>query len=434
MESCIVYGFHDENCSKTIRFMLANLKYDKVLYVGYRDHLDAANEKVDVLLFEDVNMANYENYKYLAEPLDAAIVERYSYCETICLRMFDRLEFWMEMPYDKRKVFYLRHLRFWHSIIEKYNVRAFISSNYPHEMFDFIIYSILKGRDASLIFFTQIEFLNRIMVDDGLCRYSALRRSLESGEKRRISDEVLSYIAKKREKVPPQPFYMNGFEKRGGQKRPEALIKEYNKHVARPVDLNSSYLFVALHYQPEMTTSPLAGVFVDQQLILEMLDRYVPDDIWIYVKEHPKQTAIGRNQAFYSEYANSRRLRFIDTGMVTAELIDGAKAVVTCTGTVAMEALIRGKPVLLFGDYYYNLAPGAYTVKTREQCVKAIDWALHEFVYSEEELKNFLQTVYENSFHGFIDNAYRSCYSAADQAANEQNLMSLINTMVIQRR
>ena len=48
------------------------------------------------------------------------------------------------------------------------------------------------------------------------------------------------------------------------------LLKYYKKNEERP-SLKKRYIYFTMHYQPELSTSPLGGVFVDQILACEIL-------------------------------------------------------------------------------------------------------------------------------------------------------------------
>ena len=176
------------------------------------------------------------------------------------------------------------------------------------------------------------------------------------------------------------------------------LFGFYNEKAIEP-DLSCKYIYVAPHYQPEATTVPLAGAFANQLLIVQMLAYCVPDDVLIYVKEHPAQDVFCRSIRFYQDIASIPNVRLIRRSFNTFELTTHAVAVATATGTVGWEALFKGKPVLMFGSYIYQYAPGVLRVKTLEDCKKAIYKIFHEgFKPNLDELKLFLKAIDETRF------------------------------------
>ena len=65
------------------------------------------------------------------------------------------------------------------------------------------------------------------------------------------------------------------------------------------------FVYFALHFEPERTTTPDGDYFHDQFLALVTLRKIVPMDVLIYVKEHPsqfilkKKGSLGRSPLFY---------------------------------------------------------------------------------------------------------------------------------------
>jgi len=163
----------------------------------------------------------------------------------------------------------------------------------------------------------------------------------------------------------------------------EKRINELNSlymNMVSDFDKKVNYIFVALHYQPELTTSPTAGVFVDQLLIIDMLDRFLPQNIIIYVKEHSAQfnklteSSSGRTTEFYFKLAEfSQRVKILDVSHDSLKLIDSALAVVTVSGTVGFESIMKGTPALIFGRAWYEGLPGVLKIKSTNDLKKC--WA-----------------------------------------------------------
>jgi len=65
------------------------------------------------------------------------------------------------------------------------------------------------------------------------------------------------------------------------------LKKSYDANNSPP-SFSEEYIYFPLHYQPERTTSPEGGHYVDQTIVAKMLSK-IADDQLVYVKEHPSQ-------------------------------------------------------------------------------------------------------------------------------------------------
>ncbi|MDR7152328.1 hypothetical protein J2W49_004304 [Hydrogenophaga palleronii] len=151
-----------------------------------------------------------------------------------------------------------------------------------------------------------------------------------------------------------------------GQKKKEELSNEYRKF-ARRIDPHEigPYVYFALHYQPELTTTPLGGDASDQFYLVRALSRALPDGYKLVIKEHPSQLA----RVLYGEQGRSRgcwemlsaldNVIICDLEVPSITLVKMASLVVTVTGTVGWEAMVNGKPCLYFGGAWYQKFPQA---------------------------------------------------------------------------
>ena len=154
-----------------------------------------------------------------------------------------------------------------------------------------------------------------------------------------------------------------------GNRKKTRTWAEYRK-VAHDVPLDVPYVYVALHFQPERTTSSLGGVFGDQYLVVDMLARCLPEGWKVYVKEHPSQFyppfagERSRHADLYADLLALPNVELVSLSTSTFQLIDHAMAVATVTGTVGWEAVIRGKPTLAFGSPWYRYCEGVFFTPT----------------------------------------------------------------------
>jgi hypothetical protein len=94
----------------------------------------------------------------------------------------------------------------------------------------------------------------------------------------------------------------------------------------------------------------------------------MPDDVALIVKEHySQQTAalrgfLGRSPAFYGLVQSLSNAEFASTTERLSDLIRRARCVFTLTGTVAIEAVLRGVPVAYFGSPWWSGLPGTIRI------------------------------------------------------------------------
>jgi hypothetical protein len=174
---------------------------------------------------------------------------------------------------------------------------------------------------------------------------------------------------------------MGGLEyrlyRRLAEAKKNALNRYYHDLAVKP-DLTKPFIYFALNYQPEQTTSPEGGVFVYQYLAVRMLSQLMPEGWRIYVKDHPVQLhpvtsgESSRWEGFYQDLADLPGVALVPLDFSTFQLIDAARAVATVNGTAVWESVVRGKPALAFGHVWYHACEGVFHVPSAQACAEAL--------------------------------------------------------------
>ena len=179
--------------------------------------------------------------------------------------------------------------------------------------------------------------------------------------------------------------------------RKKNLTKEFNKN-SQSLDLNRKYIYYSLHFEPERTTNPDGGEFHDQAIAIAKLRDLVPDDIDIFVKEHPTHFyrpevgSRGRSPLFYDFLSNIQGVKLASKDTNSLELIKNSIFVSTITGSTAFESAVMGKQSLVFGDTWFNGCPNVTlwneSLSFEDITNKEISSPekIVEFLHSEEEL------------------------------------------------
>src|SRR4029079_18704095 len=127
--------------------------------------------------------------------------------------------------------------------------------------------------------------------------------------------------------------------------------------LARTGALPERYAVLFLHLQPERSTVPEGGPWAQQWLIAHALASCLRADHRLLVREHPSTFLTGprlvRNDESYASLLRVPKVELVSSEVDPFLLIDGARFVATVTGSVALEAVARGKPTLVFGDAVY---------------------------------------------------------------------------------
>lgn len=145
------------------------------------------------------------------------------------------------------------------------------------------------------------------------------------------------------------------------------LVAEYRRHAETP-DLADPalprFVYFPLPFEPERTSLPDGGDFYDAMDTLLALRAYLPDDVNIFVKEHPSQFSRmlaghkGRSQLSYRVIANLPNVRLVDLAIPSAALTTCAEFTAVISGTAALEAALAGNKGVVFGSPWFTRLPG----------------------------------------------------------------------------
>ena len=147
------------------------------------------------------------------------------------------------------------------------------------------------------------------------------------------------------------------------------LYGAYSSLAGGVVPRSEKVLAVFLHFQPERTSMPEGGIYAQQLALVRTLSLALPSGWRILVREHPSIfrgpnvfSRRYRSPEFYKALAGLRNVQLTPMSTSPAELLDHASCVATITGTVGLEALAMGLPVIAFGGPAWSNAPGVLRV------------------------------------------------------------------------
>jgi hypothetical protein len=190
-------------------------------------------------------------------------------------------------------------------------------------------------------------------------------------------------------------------------------LKNQYDNLSTIPNLELDFVYLNLHYQPEKTTSPDAGHFVHQYLVANLLSKSLPDHVNLYIKEHPAQFSAdrfgeqGRRSRYYIDLLKLGNVKLVSMSMDQFKLIDKSTAVATINGTVGWESLVRGTPVLTFGQPWYADCPGCYTIETKRDICRILNQITTQEKLDFSDVLEFAGLVESKSlnFEPDIDNA-----------------------------
>lgn len=477
----IINGFHDSRFDSFLEEFVNRFNVKKCYYLCDDKKRTISNCITVLPDLQKMTFGIYDRAMDSLLPLDQELLSQLRECEILCLRMMDRLEYNCILSYKERKEIFLNHVRYWNTVLEQESISLFLANNMPHEIYDYIIYSLCRIKNIKTLFFHQSLtipdsiFLIQNIKESTIDIKNEYKKLCLKNEKPVFEKTYSDYWKQQTDASSnPTPFYMKSenskvklfisktssiflkilksissvtllnkitfysstkYKKQKKRirelKRKSILLdKEYSKYIIDEPDLNQKYIYVPLHYQPELTTCPLAEDFVDQLLLVHLISQSISPDTLIYVKEHPKQSALGRDDSFYSMLSQIKSVRLISKKFSSYELMNNSVAVATCTGTAGWEALFRQKPVLMFGNFFYKYADGVYRIRTIEDCRKACIEINKGKMPDLQKIEFFLQAVQNCTIRAVCDPVYWTISTISAEESNKNMVSALMKKLV----
>lgn len=369
-------------------------------------------------------------YKY--EPWSARDIAEYADVESEFMSMADKL--YPDWPVNKRKDLYYDMLRYWGGVLDEFKPDCIIIIDVPHHGYNFVLYSIAKHRRVRTIVIENTLANDRYVLSGDYTIGSERLKLRDSGFQNPVtiddlSPEIRRYYEIISKGKNPTPAYTKAFfDKHTWRynllrwthvstrfikdrtlferavmkmlKMMKPSVRDELKASERPANLEEPYVYFPLHYQPELTTSPLGGVYVDQLLAIKTAAAALPEGWELYVKEQPGQLVVhggnftpARYSGFYASIAAIPHVRLVPLKTNTFSLIDHAQTTATITGTAGWESILRGKAAIVFGYPWYLHAPGVIRVASVEECKSALARIASGFAPHRSDIFRYLQLV-----------------------------------------
>lgn len=166
------------------------------------------------------------------------------------------------------------------------------------------------------------------------------------------------------------------------------------------------YALYPIHYQPEATTLVQAPMFLDQLALIQDIAKSLPVGHRLYVKEHV--TNRGRRPlSFYRALRAIPSVRLLGPDEDTFALIRDASIITVITGTVGWEGLFFDKPVVTFGDVYFNMIPSVLKGREtpKDQWYAMFRRAVDDHRPDREALLALVSAMQQSSYPGFMGNS-----------------------------
>lgn len=422
------------------------------------------------------------------EVIDSDDIKRFADKELIAIKMMDRIDPFLEnFTFSMRQKFFRTLVCKWMSIITQMEIGLVIFPSIPHQIVDYALYYACCLKEIPYITFQHTPFLDASILTDSIDEFSPsfdfeyiqqgitnidfqeylarvrgvkaykidymerqfrsnrqniliplITRLYRSARRKKNIKQLISWCFQTRwsyyvEKniIPQDSKYSNFrqilyyFKKKRNLNR---WRKRYEKYCAP--QLPNKFLFFALHYQPEATTSPSAGHYVDQLLVIDMILNVIPPDVKLVVKEHPSQFlkisegTQGRSDAFYDDlFSKGDRLHVAPVDADVNTIMLQSLGVITLTGTIGFEAIANNIPAIVFGRPWYEGAPNVYKVNNKKEVTAVIEKILH--TENQEIQEDNLSFWLNKRSRSFVFSTPCGSYFRRSTRSKEEAIMNL---------
>ncbi len=165
---------------------------------------------------------------------------------------------------------------------------------------------------------------------------------------------------------------------------------------------DEEYILFPIHFQPEASTMVQTPFFENQVALIENIAKALPIGCMLYVKDH--YAVLGsKHLNFYRRMKKLPNVRLINPYVDSHSLIQGAKVVMTITGTVGWEAIIYNKPVIVFGNVFYDVYDNVNKITDLTLLPQLLRKIFLQQTCSDRQLKNifvgaYIQSLYNGEF------------------------------------
>jgi hypothetical protein len=298
----------------------------------------------------------------------------------------------------------LSHVSIFLNIFTDFNPELVISSNMPHEGYDNVLFELARCKNVKTLKFFQVPFgprhwvlsdsitnafgkVKKVQLDDEELDLTYVNNYIDQlkggGKLHYMLDTSASYVPKYnnayffnvfrdyfcRQQKPMKFLYKfyfifrrltNDFKNYYINRLYKINIKSFSIEGDRLMRSGAGYGYFALHLQPELTTSALGnGIYHNQLAALKIFADFCRvNNLTCIVKDNPKQNFSHRSKNFFKALSSLDNVRMVNNDEDSLALVRSASVVGTITGTVGVEALLHGVPVVCFGDAWYGSLEG----------------------------------------------------------------------------
>jgi hypothetical protein len=175
-------------------------------------------------------------------------------------------------------------------------------------------------------------------------------------------------------------------------KKREQFLDNYAEKTLK----NEKFLYFPLQSEPEASILMNTPFYANQINTIETIAKSIPIDHVLYVKEHPLQKLkFWRSIDDYKKIKDIPNVRFLHPSVNAQEVLEKSQGVISISGATGFEALFYQKPVILFGNEYYDKISMVTKIESFEGLPYKIRNTLSNFEFNQKELSMLVEILKE---------------------------------------
>jgi len=132
-----------------------------------------------------------------------------------------------------------------------------------------------------------------------------------------------------------------------------------------------------------------------------------------------------RPRKYYKELKKIPNVKLLAPSVDLFDILKHAKLTTVITSTAGWEAALIGKPVITFGDVFFNNLSMVKRCREIEKLPYLVKKQLTEFTYDEEEMIDFLSALFEDCAP--FDYSYLWEHGNYKDIKNDPNFTKFVN-------
>lgn len=223
--------------------------------------------------------------------------------------------------------------------------------------------------------------------------------------------KIVYYFLKKFKDKDPDNFYYNTVAARSCmscRSIDQIFFRRFEnnqwlEHIKKAKEEDKLVVYMPLQFYPECSID-YWGTNSDFSSFYNVVSKIIANSyqkLIILVKEHPSAMGL-RKSAFYQQFLSNHNIILTPFDVPSNEVIEKADLVLTWTGSVGVEAIMRKKPLVTFGEAYYDPGYGILRLNYSAQLADLESILINYYQQADYDKEKLQQDIVSYMLKGLI--------------------------------